>query len=186
MVFSNLVNLIISIFDIFQQTEKARRFIIRPTLVEHEAICLETTDGSPECCKSIWSLVGELFTHLKTGNPGDSEVHKKNNALDCLWLLNQLRLVTAGIDKKQDLACNIFKTVRTIYTLKQYQNESFEEYYQMFQSLLNTSQMLGANVSSHQGMLPMGHSCTKQNNESKKEVQNKYKSMVFLMSVDHR
>ena len=72
---------------------------------------------------------------------------------DCLWLLDNIKLLTSGIDKKQDIGVNTVTAVKSLYYLRQYQNEPLEAYYRRFDSAVNTAKLLKVSFTLHLDMI---------------------------------
>ena len=79
----------------------------------------------------------------------------KKNPFDCLWLLDNIKLLTTGIDKKQDIGVITVTAVKSLYYLRQYQNEPLplEVYYIRFKSTVNTAKLPKASFTLHESMI---------------------------------
>ena len=70
-----------------------------------------------------------------------------------VWLIQNLKILASGIDKKQDVCFSTFQSLRSLYSLRQQQNEALEVYLRSFQSIVNTDEMLDTAVILHPGVL---------------------------------
>ena len=98
-----------------------------------------------------------------------------------------MKLIAAGIDKKQDFALSTMLALRTLYALRQNAGETLESYYRRFQAAINTAEMMEAAVADHPGLIksetPSG---TRTTEKIKKACSEKYKAVLFLMSADYK
>lgn len=68
---------------------------------------------------------------------------------DCLRLLENLKLLSSGIDSKQNSAYTISETVFSIYHIRQQQYEGFNSYHKKFVSIVKIAKLMGINYDVH-------------------------------------
>ena len=100
--------------------------------------------------------------------------------------MTTLELLASGIDKKQDLCYSFYRSMRSVYTLRQQQHESIDVYYRRFQSVVNTAEMLQAVVALHPGLIAIEPNDGRSDIKIEKCVIKKYKVMILLLYADPR
>ena len=87
----------------------------------------------------IYSIIwGQCSTGLKGVIQGLADYKKKDEDRDVLWLLEQLRLTTAGIDNKSNKYDNLRKVLRHFLNMRQYETESNDDYVTRFNANAET------------------------------------------------
>mmetsp|Transcript_1239 Transcript_1239/g.1758 ORF Transcript_1239/g.1758 Transcript_1239/m.1758 type:complete len:570 (-) Transcript_1239:3022-4731(-) len=116
----------------------------------------------------------------------DYEEKKKNN--DALWLLKTLRKITLGLSDKRSMVYNAFTAVRSLYTSRQQNNESLEEYHKKITATVNTVEFMKTSAFVHEYIvdtLKKENSYKQLTNEKVEEkAKEKYKAMVLLMNAN--
>ena len=138
--------------------------------------------------KKPYSIEGLVFvlifgdaSHLRLQGMGAVPPYQdKHKAFDAVWLLQNLKLLASGIDKKQDMCLSTFHALRSVYSLRQQQNEYLEIYLRRFQSIINTAEMLDAAVTLHPGIVNSCVDSSFTDKQIEKASQEKYKAMIFF------
>ena len=131
----------------------------------------------------IW---GQSSLALQTEIISLEDYEDKKKTFDCLWLLDNIELLTTSIDKKQDIGVNTVTVVKSLYYLRQCQNEPVEAYYRRFKSAVNTAKLLKASFTLHEGMIES----VKDNNPGLEDKQinkiatDKFLGILYLTNAD--
>ena len=127
---------------------------------------------------------GNCSHPLQTEIASMAEYQEKRKSFDAVWLIQNLKLLASGIDKKQDVCFSTFQSLRSLYSLRQQQNEPLEMYLRRFQSIVNTAEMLDAAVILHPGVLTSVHDDTLNDTQNEKIAEERYKAMIFFLCAD--
>ena len=79
--------------------------------------------------KSLYATVwGQMSTGLQEIIKGDSDFIQKDKVFDCIWLLGQAKLASAGVDTKANKHCTLIQALTHFCTLKQGVTESNDSF----------------------------------------------------------
>ena len=99
---------------------------------------------------TIWiqctSTIQSKLMNLKNYN-------EKRKSYDCLWLLENLKLLSSGIDSKQNSSYTTFEIASSIYHIRQQQNEGLDSYHKRFVSTIKTVKLMGTNYDLHDNII---------------------------------
>ena len=112
------------------------------------------------------------------------DYQEKRKSFDAVWLIQNLKLLASGIDKKQDVCFSTFQSLRSLYSLRQQQNEPLEMYLRRFQSIVNTAEMLDAAVILHPGVLELVNDVSLSDAQNEKIAEERYKAMIYFLCAD--
>ena len=114
------------------------------------------------------------------------EYDEKRKEYECLWLLENLKLLSSGIDSKQNASYTAYEVSSAIYFLRQQQNESLDSYYRRFLSIIKTAKLMGISYDQHEKIIEnVKDNCPSDTDEEiKKKVSDRYEAMIFLMRAD--
>mmetsp|Transcript_19771 Transcript_19771/g.27809 ORF Transcript_19771/g.27809 Transcript_19771/m.27809 type:complete len:150 (-) Transcript_19771:299-748(-) len=104
----------------------------------------------------VYSIVWGNFSHTlqsEVQRCKDFEEKDKNN--DALWLLQQLKLLIAGLNKKRNIVYNVCTALKAIYTLRQQQDKMLDKYHWRFKSTVNTAELAETNPFEHKCITDM-------------------------------
>ena len=87
--------------------------------------------------------LGQCSNQLQSIVIGKKEYKEKDDKNDVIWLLEQLKLGSAGIDTNSNKYDNLIEQVLTVFTMRQRDNESNDEYLNRFKSNLQTLELAG-------------------------------------------
>ena len=92
----------------------------------------------------IYALtIGQCTPVLHSMLKGDPDYDTKSCTFDALWLLQRLKILTASVDTKANLALVLHEQLLAFMTIRQGQNESEDEYLQRFNSRVKSLEMSG-------------------------------------------
>ena len=92
----------------------------------------------------------------------------------------------SGIDSKQNASYTAYEVSSVIYFLRQQQNESLDSYYRRFLSIIKTAKVMGISYDQHEKIIEnVKDNCPSDTDEEiKKNVSDRYETMIFLMRAD--
>ena len=104
----------------------------------------------------------------------------KYKAFNIIWLLNKVKKITAGVDKKANPELTLHEYTMDLFTMRQVHTDAYEEYLNRFKSRLQNMEMAGGKNLLYSPQL------TKQklNDSSEDEVnaeKERFRSMCFLI-----
>ena len=99
---------------------------------------------------TIW---GQLTPAFQTEVTGIDNYQDKSKKFDCLWLLENVKLLASGIDSKEDIAYRMFPVLNSVFLLRQQPGEPLDSYLKRFSSIIDTAAILKSNIELHQGIL---------------------------------
>ena len=67
----------------------------------------------------------------------------KYKAFNIIWLLNKVKKITAGVDKKANPELTLHEYTMDLFTMRQVQTDAYEEYLNRFKSRLQNMEMAG-------------------------------------------
>ena len=127
---------------------------------------------------TIWSqctsTIQSELVNLKNYN-------EKRKNYDCLWLLENLKLLSSGIDSKQNSSYTAFEVASSIYHIRQQQNEGLDSYHKRFESTIKTAKLMGINYDLHDNIVESEKKAhpTENDDEINKRATNRYEAMTF-------
>ena len=90
---------------------------------------------------------GQTRSVLRSTLRGLDDFETKSKKLDALWLIDQMKKATTGIDSKDNPRVTLHDAVAAIYKLRQGETESNDLYLERFISLADTVELAnGANI----------------------------------------
>jgi hypothetical protein len=130
----------------------------------------------------IYGLVwGQCSQSLQSVMKGDVEYKEKSVAADCVWLLQNLKKITSGIDKKANPLSTYCNAVSTLFSMRQGSNEANDVYMRRFNNNILTLELsMGINA-----ITPKGFDEYPTGNETEvMQLQESVKAMLFLKRSD--
>lgn len=92
----------------------------------------------------IYSLIwGQCSPGLQAIIQGDKDFVTKEEKRDVLWVLEQVKLATAGIDERANQYENMCQVLLTFLTMRQGETESNDDYLERFKSNAETVKLTG-------------------------------------------
>ena len=154
------------------QSQRIKKFVDREIRVETNV-------------KRIYGLVkGQCSHSLRALLKQEKDYEKKDSKQDVLWLLEQLKKITSGLDSKSNKRCNLFDALLAFITMRQGNDESDSAYLKRFRVNLDTLCSAGGR---HILCSPdLIDAADKDNitDVEKEAEENKFKAIVFLKRSD--
>ena len=97
----------------------------------------------------IW---GQCSPALQEAIKGTSSSTDKLDDFDAVWLYEQAKLHSSGLDKSTNTFRNMWLATKAFFLTFRYNNESVEDYHARFLSALETTELAGADVLDHAGL----------------------------------
>ena len=142
----------------------------------------------------VW---GQCSPGLQEAIKGATDAKTKMDDYDCLWLLEQAKLHSSGVDQTTNAYRNVWMAAKAFFTVHQFNNESVEDYHTRFLGILDTAELAGADVLDHE-CLAAGETSTtttvkveaggttKTTTATSIEVaREKFKAMVFIQGANN-
>ena len=127
----------------------------------------------------IW---GQCSSSLQAVIKGDDNFDIRHRRRDVVWLLTQIKTVSAGIDNKSNRYKNLYGALLQLLTMRQGENESNDKYLTRFKSNIQTTELAGGkDFLSPTTWLGVYHSQQEKNDEREK-----FLAMMFLSRSDQR
>ena len=135
--------------------------------------------------QKIYGLVkGQCSASLRAVLKTESDYEEKDGEQDVLWLLENLKKLTSGLDSKGNKRCNLFDALLAFITMRQGDTESDTSYMKRFR--VNTDTLIAAG-GQHIFCSPELMDAVDKDNPTEKEKQieeDKFKAIVFLKRSD--
>jgi hypothetical protein len=135
----------------------------------------------------LYSIVwGQCTSSLQEELQGLEDFELKDFDFDVKWLLQSIKLTSAGIDKCTiNINESVFAAVRKFYTFKQQESENCDAYLVRYTALLDSLQLAEINVLQHEilekEMKKINITTTL---STKDEAIECYKAVTFILSSD--
>jgi hypothetical protein len=102
----------------------------------------------------VYGLVwGQCTAALQAELRGVEDFKEKDSAYNCLWLLQQVKLVSSGVDQStSNPSANLFLLLKNFYYNKQGPDETVETYAKRFENMSTSIELAGGQVFHHPGL----------------------------------
>jgi hypothetical protein len=92
----------------------------------------------------VW---GQCTTALQAELRGVQDFKEKNSAYDCLWVLQQVKLISSGVDQSTaNPSANLFLLMKNLYYNRQGSDEPVETYAKRFEHMSTSIELAGGEV----------------------------------------
>ena len=136
---------------------------------------VERLDKIDENMDKIFSYIWDQCTSgLQSAIIGMDEYEDKSSECDVIWLLEQLKLVTSGIDKTTDKYGNLIKTIMTLFTMRQGDTESNDGFLRRFKSNVQSFELAGGEHLFHGEKLEGTLTTDKEKKEASERLKRSY------------
>jgi hypothetical protein len=132
----------------------------------------------------IW---GQCSPALQSELTGDTDFKEKSSVFDCIWVLQKIKLISAGLDKNTNVYISTFSALKSFYNCRQGKDESMETYHRRFEAATATVIMSKGNLTEHEGLTDyetkkgIGNSTV---TDVEKLVEDKFLGAAFLQNAD--
>lgn len=127
-------------------------------------------------------VIGQCTQSLQAEVAGDDNCAIKSRKYDSVWLLKKLKNLSAGFNKSVSPFQSLVNSLVGFYTLRQYREESIEDYRQRFEAAWNTVSMNKGSLHSHPVFNK--HIQSLDSNMTDKDINNKLASVFFITFSD--
>ena len=90
------------------------------------------------CTKLFGTIWGQCLPALQSEVIGDEDYKTKSKDFDCVWLLEKLKKLCAGIDTNSNTYVATYSSLKSFYLLKQKEGEMVESYHKTFKAAVDT------------------------------------------------
>ena len=87
----------------------------------------------------VW---GQCLSGIKSVVMGEDSFKEKHGRKDIIWLLQKIKLITAGLDSKSNKYDNVYEVMMTFLTMRQGETESNSDYLERFKSNAETVKLM--------------------------------------------
>ena len=91
----------------------------------------------------IW---GQCSPALQSELMGETDYPSMSASFDCVWLLETLNLLSAGVDKNSNVYVSTFNAMKSFYSMRQSPTETMEMYHARFESAIATATLSKGNL----------------------------------------
>ena len=123
-----------------QYSKEMENMILKELVKNHIHRVTKLDSNKMKLYGLIW---GQLTTGLQEVVKGDDDFSSKDLQFDCIWLLQKLKLITAGLDERSNKFATYVTAVRQAFTVRQRENESNDSYRKRFESHVLTLDLVG-------------------------------------------
>jgi hypothetical protein len=121
--------------------EKVKRHLTRVEALE---------DNKMRVYGLVW---GQCTAALHAELRGDKDFKEKDSACDSLWLLQQVKLMSSGVDQStSNPSANLFLLMKSLYSNQQGPEESVEACAKRFKHMTASIELAGGDVFHHPGL----------------------------------
>ena len=129
----------------------------------------------------IYAIVwGQCSSSLQAVLKGDDDFERKHKKRDAVWLLEQIKVVTSGIDNKSNKYKNLLATLTQLFTMRQGDTEANDKFLNRFKSNVQTVELAGG----QDFLVPMKWLDLYSSQQEKNEEKEKFMAMLFLSRSD--
>ena len=142
---------------------------------------VERFDKIDENIDKIFSYIwGQCTSGLQSVIVEMDDYEDKASECDVIWLLEQLKLATSGIDNTTNKYDNLIETILTLFTMRQGDTESNDSFLKRFKSNVQSFELAGGEHLFHgeklEGKLT--------DDKEKKEASERFKAVLFVKRAD--
>ena len=127
----------------------------------------------------VW---GQCSSCLQAIIKGDNDYDSKHKRRDVIWLFDQIKITTAGIDNKSNKYKNLLASLMTLFTMRQGETESNDKFLTRFKSNVQTVELSGGN----DFLIPLKWLDSHHSERDKFEEKQKFLAMLFLSRSDQK
>jgi hypothetical protein len=132
----------------------------------------------------IW---GQCSPALQSELMGEPKFKDKSASFDCIWLLETLNLLSAGVDKNSNVYMSTFHAMKGFYSMRQSPTETMEAYHSRFESAVATAILSKGNLFGHDRLSEYERDVKGNVTSTDAAVKDGYLAMAFLENSDpHR
>ena len=143
---------------------------------------LETLENNKQ---TLYGLMwGQCSSGLQEVIKADDDYKKKAKDFDCVWLLEKLNLVSAGVDEKANKYSTLVRAITAFVTIRQGQSESNDSFRKRIEANAVTLELAGGG---HVLYSPKISEASDKNNpkDDEKEVEiQRFKAMIMILRAD--
>jgi hypothetical protein len=138
---------------------------------------------------------GQCIAALQAELRGIQDFKSKNNKYVCLWVLQQVKLISSGVDQStSNPSANLFLLMKNLYNNRQGPDETVETYAKRFEHMTTSIELAGGELFHHPGLQKIGLKkmlgeraplATQDDISNAQQVATEaYKAVVFLECAD--
>jgi hypothetical protein len=129
----------------------------------------------------IW---GQCSPALQSELMGEPTFKDKSASFDCIWLLETLNLLSAGMDKNSNVYMSTFHAMQVFYSMRQLPTKTMEAYHSRFESSVATAILSKGNLFGHDRLSEYERDVKGNVTSTNADVKDGYLAMVFLENAD--
>ena len=98
---------------------------------------------------------GQCTDSLKADIRGHDEHELKSRQFDSLWLLEQLKVSSAGTDRSANVYHSLYRAIRSLYTIRQGDNEQLDSLTKRIEGAAQTVKLSNGAIAPYQDMIDL-------------------------------
>ena len=135
--------------------------------------------------ETLYGLIwGQCSGGLQELLKGDDDYDSKSNNFDCLWLLEKVKLISAGVDEKANKYATLVKAITSFCNIRQGPTESNDSFRKRVDSSAQIMELAGGSHVFYSPQVSSAADKDKPTIKEKEDEKQRFKAMIMILRSD--